>query len=79
MNMKRLLQLKLSLVLLALLAVLGWSRAAGAQPAIASDRPGLGTGAVVLDAGTIGRKQCNAVMHLIEGQKPAGAEPIGDD
>ncbi|MEE2964126.1 MAG: transporter [Acidobacteriota bacterium] len=52
MNMKRLLQLKLSLVLLALLAVLGWSRAAGAQPAIASDRPGLGTGAVVLDAGT---------------------------
>ena len=53
MNMKRLLQLKLSLVLLALLAVLGWSRAAGAQPAIASDRPGLGTGAVVLDAGTI--------------------------
>ena len=39
-------------LLLALLSVLGWSRAAGAQPTIASDRPGLGTGAFVLAAGT---------------------------
>ena len=40
-------------VLLAVCSVLGWSRAAGAQPAIASDRPGLGTGAFVLERGTI--------------------------
>ena len=40
------------LLVLALGSVLGWSRAAGAQPAIASDRPGLGTGAFVLKTGT---------------------------
>ena len=40
-------------VALTLLFASGWSRAVGAQPAIASDRPGLGTGAFVLEAGTI--------------------------
>ena len=39
-------------LLLALFSVLGWSRAAVAQPAIASDRPGFGTGAFVLEDGT---------------------------
>ena len=50
---------------LALLFVLGWSPPAGAQPAIASDRPGLGTGAFVLEAGTV--------------QLEAGAELAIDD
>ena len=38
--------------LLALVSLPGWSQTADAQPAIASDRPGLGTGAFVLEAGT---------------------------
>ena len=50
---------------LALLFVLGWSPPAGAQPAIVSDRPGLGTGAFVLEAGTV--------------QLEAGAELAIDD
>jgi hypothetical protein len=40
-------------LLVAVCSVLGWSRVAGAQPTIASDRPGLGTGAFVLGTGTV--------------------------
>ena len=60
-------------LLLALLTVVGLSRTAGAQPEIASDRPGLGTGAFVLGTGTVhleagAERAVNGGRHFSAGQ-----------